>query len=172
AGNDQLFGWYGNDVLNGGEGDDWLYGEQDDDILDGGSGNDYLDGGTGSDTYLFGNGSGVDTINNYDTAAASVDTLQFGDGVSVEQLWFRRNGSNLDVSIIGSSDKVSISSWYSSSNYHLDQFKMADGKTLLESQVQSLVDAMASFGVPAGGESNLSADQRAQLEVVIAANWQ
>ncbi|PAU52032.1 calcium-binding protein, partial [Pseudomonas indica] len=50
--------------------------------------------------------------------------------------------------------------------------KTADGKTLLESQVQSLVDAMAAFGVPAGGESNLSADQRAQLEVVIAANWQ
>ncbi|WP_277223119.1 calcium-binding protein [Pseudomonas indica] len=190
AGNDTLYGEDGNDSLQGGEGSDLLYGGNGDDllqgdvgndtlygghgndILEGGEGNDYLVGDAGSDTYLFGNGSGVDTINNYDTAAASVDTLQFGDGVSVEQLWFRRNGSNLDVSIVGSSDKVSISSWYASSNYHLDQFKTADGKTLLESQVQSLVDAMAAFGVPAGGESNLSADQRAQLEVVIAANWQ
>src|SRR5690606_9281308 len=117
-------------------------------------------------------GAGQDTINNYDTAASSVDTLQFTQGVSVEELWFRKSGSNLEVSVIGTGDKATISNWYSNSNYHLDQFKTADGKTLLEGQVQSLVDAMASFGVPAGGEGNLTVDQREQLNLVIAANGQ
>ena len=49
---------------------------------------------------------------------------------------------------------------------------MDDGRTLLDSQVQNLVDAMAAFGVPAGAESNLTTSQREQLNVVIAANWQ
>jgi hypothetical protein len=96
----------------------------------------------------------------------------FGGGITSDLLWFRQNGSNLDVSVIGTNDKVSISSWYTSSNNHLDQFQTSDGKVLLESQVQNLVNAMAGFGVPAGGESNLTQDQRQQLEVVIAANWQ
>ncbi|VXB82902.1 hypothetical protein PSEUDO8BK_40174 [Pseudomonas sp. 8BK] len=158
--------------LFGGDGNDRLYGGDGNDVLDGASGNDSLEGGEGSDTYLFGIGSDQDRITNNDSSPDSVDTLLFGDGISLEQLWFRKVGSSLEVSVIGTDDKATVSNWYSGSNYHLDQFKTADGRTLLDGQVQSLVDAMASFGVPPGGESNLSADQRAQLDVVIAANWQ
>ncbi|WP_333908335.1 calcium-binding protein, partial [Pseudomonas aestuarii] len=171
-GADTLKGGTGNDVLLGGADNDSLYGEDGNDLLDGGTGNDYLNGGAGSDTYVFGIGSGQDTINNYDTSVGNVDTLSFDEGVSIEQLWFRQNGSSLEVSVIGSSDKATISNWYSSSAYHLDQFKTVEGRTLLDGQVQNLVNAMAAFGVPAGGESNLTPDQRAQLDVVIAANWQ
>jgi Ca2+-binding RTX toxin-like protein len=171
-GADTLNGGAGNDTLLGGADNDTLNGDDGNDLLDGGTGNDYLKGGTGNDTYLFGIGSGQDVINNYDTSTGSVDTLSFNDGVSIEQLWFRQSGSSLEVSVIGTTDKATISSWYSGSNYHLDQFKTADGRTLLDGQVQNLVDAMAAFGAPAGGESNLTPDQRAQLDVVIAANWQ
>jgi len=38
--------------------------------------------------------------------------------------------------------------------------------------VQNLVNAMAAFAVPAGADFNLLPDQRAQLDMVIAANWQ
>jgi Ca2+-binding RTX toxin-like protein len=171
-GNDYLYGQDGNDVLDGGDGNDYLYGENGNDTLIGGAGNDNLNGGAGSDSYLFGTNSGQDTINNYDTSASSVDVLRFTDGVSIEQLWFRKNGSSLDVSIIGTAVKATVSSWYSGSNYRLDQFQTSDGRTLLDGQVQNLVDSMAAFGVPPGGESSLTADQRAQLDVVIAANWQ
>ncbi|QTS88988.1 hypothetical protein JLK41_00925 [Ectopseudomonas khazarica] len=172
AGNDALYGGSGNDLLLGGEGNDNLNGDAGNDILDGGVGNDALSGASGSDTYRFSRGWGQDTINNYDTSADSLDTLRFEEGISVEQLWFRRNGSNLEVSVIGTTDKATISRWYSNSNYRLDQFQTADGRTLLDGQVQNLVDSMAAFGVPAGGESNLTPDQRAQLDMVIAANWQ
>jgi Ca2+-binding RTX toxin-like protein len=156
----------GNDRVNK------LTGNSGNNILDGAAGNDTLSGGSGSDTYLFGLGSGQDRIDNYDTATASLDTLLFGSGVSVEQLWFRQNGSNLEVSVIGGSDTATVGNWYSGGSYHLDQFKTSDGRTLLDSQVQNLVDVMASFGVAPGGESNLTAEQRAQLDVVIAASWQ
>lgn len=149
--------------LSGGAGNDTLIG---------GAGNDTLSGGAGSDTYVFGLGDGQDVIQNNDSVAGSLDLLQFGSGISVEQLWFRQNGNDLDVSLVGGTERVSIENWYGGSAYHLDQFKSADGKTLLDSQVQGLVDAMAAFGVPAGAEGNLTAAQRDELNLVIAANWQ
>ncbi|WP_165677577.1 calcium-binding protein [Metapseudomonas otitidis] len=171
-GNDSLYGGWGNDTLLGGQGNDMLYGGGDDDLLQGGAGDDVLRGDAGSDTYLFGRGDGRDLISNYDAGVGSVDTLLFGENIPVEALWFRQNGNGLEVSVVGGSEQVTVSSWYSGSAYHLDQFKSADGKTLLDSQVQSLVDAMAAFGVPPGGEGNLTAAQREELNLVIAANWQ
>ena len=120
-------------------------------------------------------GDGVDTITqmvNSATSTVYTHVLRFGSDLSPEQLWFQRNGNNLDILVEGSSDRVTVSNWYASSGSRIEQMQAADGRTLLDGQVQSLVDAMASFGVPAGGESNLTADQRAQLDVVIAANWQ
>ncbi|MBX8489549.1 calcium-binding protein [Pseudomonas cichorii] len=171
AGADTLYGDAGNDNLFGDAGNDTLYGGTGNDVLNGGAGNDYLSGGDGSDTYEFGIGSGRDTISNYDTGS-STDVLQFGADVSLEDLWFRRSGNDLEVSIIDTNDKVLVSNWYAANNYQVDQFKTADGKTLLDSQVQNLVDSMASFGVDAGAERNLTAAQQTQLEAVLAANWQ
>ena len=48
-------------------------------------------------------------------------------------MWFTKTGNNLDVAIIGTSDKFSISNWYLGSWYHVEQFKTSDGKTLLDS---------------------------------------
>ncbi|PNA02786.1 hypothetical protein C1X30_23570 [Pseudomonas sp. FW305-BF6] len=171
-GNDELHGYASDDLVSGGAGNDTLYGEGGNDILDGGSGNDLMDGGAGSDTYRFGLGGGQDRISNYDTVAGAVDTLAFDPGISSQQLWFRNNGSHLDVSVIGTSDKITVNNWAVGSSYRLDQFRTADGKTLLESNVQNLVQAMAAFGVPPGGESNLTSAQREQLDAVIAVNWQ
>ncbi|MBX8505522.1 calcium-binding protein [Pseudomonas lijiangensis] len=171
TGADTLYGDAGNDNLFGDAGNDTLYGGTGNDVLNGGAGNDYLSGGDGSDTYEFGIGSGRDTISNYDTGS-STDVVQFGADVSLEDLWFRRSGNDLEVSIIDTSDKVLVSNWYAANDYQVDQFKTADGKTLLDSQVQNLVDSMASFGVDAGAERNLTAAQQTQLEAVLAANWQ
>ncbi|RMR74285.1 Calcium binding hemolysin protein [Pseudomonas savastanoi pv. fraxini] len=180
AGKDSLYGGKGIDMLYGEEGNDRLYGEAGNDTLYGGSGNDVLNGGTGNDSLIGGDGSdiyeisigsGRDVINNYDVSSGT-DVLQFGTDVSLEDLWFRRSGSDLEVSIIDTNDKVLVSNWYAANDYQVDQFKTADGKTLLDSQVQSLVDKMASFGVDAGAERNLTAAQQTQLDAVLAANWQ
>lgn len=122
--------------------------------------------------YRFDRNFGQDTVYNYHTETNTLDQLLFADGINANQLWFRQNGNNLDVSVIGTTDKVSVANWYSGNSYHVNQVVAADGKTLLESKVQNLVNAMAAFGVPAGGESNLTPNQRQQLDVVLAANWQ
>ncbi|MCD2452583.1 putative Ig domain-containing protein [Methylicorpusculum oleiharenae] len=171
--NNVLRGNIRNNSLIGGGGNDLLYGGRGNDLLDGGTGDDYLNGGTtGSDRYLFGRGSGKDIIDNYDTSTNSTDTLSFGNDIKVEQLWFRKAGRHLEVSIIGSNDKTTINNWYSSKAYRVEQFKTADEQTLLSTQVDALVSAMAAFAPPAAGETVLPPDYQAQLTPVIAANWQ
>ncbi|MEX8195416.1 calcium-binding protein, partial [Comamonas guangdongensis] len=170
-GNDTLYGYGGNDTLDGGAGNDYLDGGDGNDILNGGAGNDYLTGGAGNDTYYFERGFGVDTVYDYDPTEGNKDIAQFSVDIASDQLWFRRNGSNLEVSIIGSSDQISISSWYSGASYQVEQFKAGDGKILSNTQVQALVDAMASFAPPAAGQSVLSPDYKNSLDAVISSNW-
>jgi Ca2+-binding RTX toxin-like protein len=171
AGNDVITGGNEADRLDGGAGDDVLYGGSGNDTLTGGTGNDTLAGGTGGDTYVFAPGSGQDALSDYDSNTGNTDIASFALGVTVDQLWFRRSGNNLEVSLIGTDDKLSISNWYSGAAHHVEQFKTSDGHTLLDSQVQALIDAMASFTPPAAGQTSLSADYHAALDTVLAANW-
>jgi Ca2+-binding RTX toxin-like protein len=152
--------------------DNLLIGNSENNTLDGGLGNDLLAGESGNDTYLLSRGSGGDTIEEYDSTTANMDTAQFGSAISMDQLWFRQLGSNLEVSIIGTSDSFTVTNWYLGSQYHVEQFKTSDGKTLLDSQVQDLVSAMASFTPPAMGQTTLTEGYAAALNPVIVANWQ
>ncbi|MDN3224388.1 calcium-binding protein, partial [Pseudomonas nunensis] len=182
SGNDIIRGGAGNDTLSGGAGANQLYGDAGDDVLvvaaasrgntlAGGTGNDDITGGNFSDTYLFDRGDGQDTITDYDGGYVGTDTVAFGADISPQDLWLRHTGSNLEITVIGSNEKLTISNWYQSSNYHVEALKTADGKVLLDTQVQNLVDTMASFGVAPGAETSLTNDQRAQLDAVLAANW-
>ena len=172
AGNDYLYGGNGNDTLVGGSNNDTLYGGNDNDLLVGGAGNDYLSGDAGSDTYVFGRGDGQDTIYNYDTAAGSKDALKFDAGIAADQLWFRKVGNDLEVSVVGATDSVRVANWYSGSAYRLDEFELAGGEVLLDSQVENLVSAMAAFAPPSAGQTSLPQNYQDALSGVIAANWQ
>ncbi len=174
-------GTTGNDTVLGGDGADTLDGLAGNDILQGGLGNDNLVGGAGTDTLVGGAGndsywmalvSGSDTIQENDATAGNTDVARFDVGIAIDQLWFTQAGNNLEVSVIGTGDKFTISNWYLGSQYHVEQFQTSDGKTLLDSQVQGLVDAMAAFAPPVAGQTTLPARDAAILYPVIAANWQ
>jgi Ca2+-binding RTX toxin-like protein len=142
------------------------------DTLDGRAGNDTLAGGLGSDRYLFGRGAARDTIEENDATAGNTDSLVFAQDVHFDQLWFRKQGNDLQVSVIGGDDLLTVSNWYRGKQYHVEQFISGDGKMLLESHVQQLVDAMAAFNPPALGQASLPASYQQQLTPVLAANWQ
>ena len=91
--------------------------------------------------------------------------------MSIDQLWFRHVGNNLEISIIGTGDKATIGNWYAGAANHLEQFRTTDGRMLLDSQVNNLVNAMAGFAPPAAGQTTLPADYRSSLAPVLAANW-
>ncbi len=161
-----------NNVLTGNSAANTLTGGAGNDTLDGKAGADALVGGTGNDTYRLGRGYGVDTIAENDATVGNTDVALFDAGIAIDQLWFTKTGNNLDVSIIGTTDKFTVSNWYLGNQYRVEQFKTSDGKTLLDSQVQNLVQAMASFAPPPVGQTTLNTAQQTALAPVIAANWQ
>ena len=159
-------------VLTGNTGNNTLTGNEGNDTLDGKAGNDVLVGGTGSDIYVLGRGYGADTVRESDTTVGNGDVAQFLAGIATDQIWLRHTGYNLEVSVIGSGDKFVIENWYKGSAYHVEQFQTADGKTLLDSRVENLVQAMAAFAPPAAGQTTLPQNYQDVLNPVIAANWQ
>ncbi len=148
-------------VLNGGAGND---------VLSGKLGADSLVGGTGNDDYMYARGDGSDTLIETDATASNSDRLIFS-GVNHDQLWFRSVGNNLEVSVIGTTDKVSITNWNLGSANHVEQFRAADGRNLSDAQVANLINAMAAFAPPVAGQTSLPANYHAALDSVIAANW-
>ena len=119
----------------------------------------------------FGRGEGQDRILESDNTTTGVDTLQLFAGVSRDQVWWRKSGSDLEMSLIGTTDKVTVQNWYAGKAYHVEQFRTADGKVLLDTQVDQLVNAMAAFAPPAAGQTTLSTAYQTALNPVIAANW-
>ncbi|RWQ33363.1 MAG: hypothetical protein EOS21_29705 [Mesorhizobium sp.] len=132
---DIIFGLSGNEVLNAGAGNDALYGA---------AGNDTLSGGTGNDSYHFSAGGGTDTIVESGSYGDN-DELDFGMGIDANELWFSQQGNNLVVSVLGTTDKVTISNWFAGPGNVVETIKSGDGKVLNHSDVATLVAAMAGF---------------------------
>ncbi|MEO8022804.1 tandem-95 repeat protein [Polaromonas sp.] len=142
-------------------------------ILTGNSASNVLAGGAGSDTYVLGRGANSDTVQENDSTAGNTDVVKFLASVAADQVWFRQVNNDLEASIVGTNDKFIIANWYLGAQYRVEQFKTTDGaKTLLASQVQNLVSAMAAFAPPAAGETTMPGNYAAALAPVIAANWQ
>jgi Ca2+-binding RTX toxin-like protein len=181
SGPNELFGRGGNDSISGGGGDDILWGGVGDDTLAGGAGNDVLVGSYGNDTYLFGRGDGSDIVRENarggdgwwadNPTAGNSDLVQFGAGISADQIWLQRTGDDLVASVIGTSDQLVIENWYLGADNRVEQLKTASGAVLLEGQVQNLVNAMAAFAPPAPGVTALPASYASTLDGLIAANW-
>lgn len=155
--------------------------------FEGGQGNDTMIGSYARDLYKFNVGDGHDTIT--DDAAAYhpnatawfdahpddpdyQDTIEFGAGISEEQLWFRQAGNDLEISVIGTADQITVKDWYLDNYHRIEIMKLNDGKQLLDENVQNLVQAMAGFSPPAAGQTTLPTGYQSSLNPVIAANWQ
>lgn len=168
-GKNTLRGMAGNDSLSGGLGDDTLYGDEGSDTLVGGTGNDRLyDTSTSSaDVYVWGRGQGADLLSD----SGGTDRLDVLAGVAADQVWLRRVGNNLELSVIGTADTFTVSNWYLSSSNQVESVKLSNGKSLASSKVQGLVNAMAGFAPPAQGQTTLPANYQSSLGGVIASSW-
>ena len=124
-------------------------------------------GGAGNDAYLIARGGGADLVSDN----SGTDKISFGSTVSADQLWFRHVNANLEISVIGTSDKVTIQNWYNGAANHVERFETAQGLALLDTQVENLVSAMAAFAPPAAGQTTLPQSYQDTLSPVIAANW-
>jgi Ca2+-binding RTX toxin-like protein len=153
------------------------------DVLDAGSGNTTLIAGTGSDTltggggtntYEFGSSFGTDTINDAGAGGAATGTIAFtSSGTTDEKLWFQQSGNNLLIDLLGTTDQITVSNFYSSTGNQVASFT-ADGLTL-DSQLASLVSAMATYSAAHSGfnpqTSGTTMPTDTTLQNAIAASW-
>ncbi|WP_195822546.1 DUF4214 domain-containing protein [Roseobacter sp. MH60115] len=101
---DNFYGLGGNDTLNGSGGDDVLNGGAGDDVLTGGSA--VAEETNGNDTYVWSIGDGNDTIQEYSSSFAEVDTLRF-ENVASDGVVLRRVSGTVDIEIeIQSGDEI------------------------------------------------------------------
>jgi Ca2+-binding RTX toxin-like protein len=113
-------------LLAGSGGNDTLTGLDGNDTLDGGSGNDSLQGETGNDTYLFGIGSGADIVYDYDATVGNTDIIVLNNDILPTQVILNRSANDLIISIVGTTDTMTVSGWFSESAYRVEQIQFAD----------------------------------------------
>jgi Ca2+-binding RTX toxin-like protein len=173
AGADTVDGGSGDDILRGGTGNDRLTGGSGTDQFTGGMGNDTLAGGSGNDLYSFGVADGQDMINDSDALSGNQDRLLFGTTIDPIDLVISRQANDLRLAIHGSSDCVTIQNWYTNATTNqVEDLQAGNGQHLLSTQVDQLIQAMASFSQQTGLTWDQAIDQRPQeVQTVLAASW-
>ncbi len=148
-------------VLNGANGND---------TLREGLGNDTTNGGSGNDTFLFGSGDGQDLVQDN---SGTADKLLYDAGVNPLDLVLSRQANDLRLTIHGSSDQITVQNWYVGTTNRTETIQAGSGQTLLSTQVDQLIQAMAGFTGQTGLTWDQAIDQQPQqVQTVLAASWQ
>jgi len=157
-------------ALTGNSAINTLSGAGGNDTLRGGLGNDTVNGGSGSDTYLFGRGEGQDLVQD---SGGSADRVAYDAGINPLDLVISRQANDLRLSIHGSTDYVTVQNWYTSSSNRTETIQAGNGQILLNTQVDQLIQAMASFSQQTGLTWDQAiVQQPQQVQAVLAASWQ
>ena len=144
-------------------------------VLTGGAGNDTLAGGLGNDTYGVDRGEGQDAISENDGTGGNSDLLLYGATINPLDLVLSRQVNDLRIAIHGSTDQVTVQNWYSApTTAQVETIQAGNGQTLLSTQVDQLIQAMATFSANNGGITwDQALDQQPQnVQTVLAASWQ
>ena len=102
------------------------------DLLDTGAGTDAMDGGNGNDTYLLRSG-GTDRI--FDSGG-SFDVVQLTDVASTDITAVERRVNDL-VLTYGTANQLTVSNYFSSASYRIEQFSFADGVSWDDAAIKS-----------------------------------
>ncbi|MEE2730819.1 MAG: leucine-rich repeat domain-containing protein, partial [Pseudomonadota bacterium] len=133
-GRDTYLGTDGRDVVYGLGEADIIAGGGQADVIVGGPGNDIVSGsrlniaadGTVSrnntsdgyqDTFIYNLGDDHDTIYEYETGAEKCSLLQFGTGISSEDISLYQDGKDLIIEL-NDTDKLTVDSWFEGSQYY------------------------------------------------------
>ena len=159
-----------NNVLAGNSANNTLSGLNGNDTLRGGLGNDTVNGGGGNDTFLFGRGEGQDLVQDN---GGTADKILYDAGINPLDLVISRQANDLRLTIHGSSDPITVQNWYAGTTNQVETIQAGNGQTLLSTQVDQLIQAMAGFTQQTGLTWDQAIDQRPQeVQTVLTASWQ
>lgn len=141
-GNDRITATYGNSIIYGGDGDDMIGDWAGSNTIYGGTGNDiiYTDyiTPTSTTTTVFNRGDGQDQIIGASTGHfADPGTIQFGEGITLDDIEVSGYYYNLIIKIKNSTDKITINDYFYCDSGPLT-VKFADGTILNGNQIDAL----------------------------------
>jgi Ca2+-binding RTX toxin-like protein len=162
--------WKENINATGNELANVITGNRGSNVLKGGLGNDTLMGQAGNDTYQFAKGDGQDTVIDSDATVGNVDVLQLSN-LNQTNLWFKHVGNDLQISVMGTTDQLTIKDWYvggtSRADNHIERIKTADGLTMYDTDVEQFVQAMNAFAPPTATQTNWTNGQASNGKVLL-----
>jgi Ca2+-binding RTX toxin-like protein len=157
-------------VMLGNSGANVLSGAAGDDSLRGGLGSDTLNGSSGNDMYLFGRGEGQDLVQDN---SGTADKLLYDERINPLDLVISRQANDLRLTIHGSSDQITVQNWYVGTTNRIEAIQAGNSQMLLSTQVDQLIQAMASFSQQSGLTWDQAIDQQpVQVQSILAASWQ
>jgi len=115
--------------------------------------------------------SGAISISEINNNIADADAVVFSSDIASDQIWFRQSDNDLLVDVIGTSAELDLNNWFSGTANQAREFDAGDGKVLLNTQVNALVQAMAAYTPPAAGTTTLPTNIQSALAPTLAANW-
>ena len=80
----------------------------------------------------------------------------------------------MEITRTSSTDKITVKDWYLSSLNQVVSISLNDGAQLVNTQVDQLIQAMATFSADNGGITWEQAilDRPTDVQAILAANWQ
>jgi hypothetical protein len=131
----------------------------------------YQDGSQGQlgDVSLAIGGPAVSSEDSVGTA----DALAFDSGINPFDLVLSRQANNLRIAAHGAADQMTGQNWFGGTSPQVEMLQTGNGQTLLSSQVNQLIDAMAGFSSDNGmtWDQGLAAKPE-EAQAVVAASWQ
>ncbi len=132
--------------------------------------------GNAANTYVYGSGFGTQTLNNAGTTTGSAKgSLQFSPGITDENLWLKQVGNNLEIDQIGTTNKITISGWFTNASSQVSNIQTKGDGLKLDSGVVQLLSAMATYSSSHSGFNPTTAGTAmptdTALQNAIAASW-
>ena len=119
--------------------------------------------GEGASTFV---GKQGDVINeNAKADSNDVDTIKFTDIASLDELRFSRKGNNLVIEKVANTDKVTVNNWFAGKGYQVEQIQLSDDSIITNTQVNEMIQAMASFGAKSAGGVSIAPKEDTKLFV-------
>jgi hypothetical protein len=98
------------------------------------------------------------------------------DGATINplDLVISRQANDLRLAIHGGTDQVTIQNWYGGTDNQVETIQAGNGQTLLSTQVDQMIQAMAQFSANNNGLTwdQGIAQKPQEVQEVLAANWQ
>ncbi len=147
-GDDSITGNSAGQTISGGAGNDVIDARQGNDVIIGGTGDDILRGGSDNDVYVFNRGDGYDDIYDRNTSnlirSGGYDRVDFGEGISIDDLTFRTiNKKDILVVIKDSDDRILLNNTLQShgsgqNRTAIEELRFVDGTSLSYRQIHDL----------------------------------